>query len=64
MIENEREMQITLSVIRAFELRLALKEQPQPDVHERLVRAQREAIESELEVLRAQVADWEKRQGK
>ena len=61
MIKNERQYRITKAQAKKFAA--ALREHrdspPSPNVHPVLIRAQEDAIQGELEVLQAQIAEYE-----
>ena len=61
MIRNERQYRITKSQVEEFEQKLhALEEQPAiPGVHPRIRQAQRDAIRSQVDELREQLAGYE-----
>jgi ribosome-binding protein aMBF1 (putative translation factor) len=59
MIANEREYRITKTAARRFEQALAKIEERGEERHPLLQKAIRESIESELEILRAQLADYD-----
>jgi len=65
MIDSERQLQITKEEIECFEATLEYLDHIYSSATDpRLLDIKRAAIVSKLEDLRAQVADWEKRQGK
>jgi len=65
MIRNERQYRITKGQIRKFREAIAKFEKQNPKSHPMLVRAQKDAMKSELNVLEGQVKDYEKlRSGK
>ena len=61
MIKNERQYRITKAQARKFAdaIHHHRKSPPSPNVHPLLVKAQEEAMQSELEVLQAQLAEYE-----
>ncbi len=61
MITNERQYRVTKAALGRFEQSVQhLKEQPLNGLHRRLRQAQIEASQSEVEVLRDQLEDYEK----
>ena len=59
MIANERQYRITKAAAERFEEALAKSRQPRTDLDPRLQQAMREGIESQLEELREQLAEYE-----
>lgn len=62
MIKNERQYRMTKARLREFERALGAYEPElpsQPDVHPRLIAAQRDALRSQLDDLRSQVTEYE-----
>lgn len=61
MIRNEREYRITKAQAKKFNDALSQfeKERPAKNLHPRLVRAQKDAMQSQLESLRRQIRDYE-----
>lgn len=65
MIKNERQYKITKGQINKFKAALEKFEKQKPKAHPMLVKAQKDAMKSELAVLKVQVKDYEKlRSGK
>jgi ribosome-binding protein aMBF1 (putative translation factor) len=65
MIKNERQYLITKAQVRKFKDALAAFDAKTPEAHPLLVKAQREALESQLAELEMQLADYERlRSGK
>ncbi|MGH2355373.1 MAG: helix-turn-helix domain-containing protein [Chloroflexota bacterium] len=63
MIENERQYQITKAAAERFEEALAHADQHGAHLHPRLRRAMREGIESQLQELREQMAEYDALRG-
>lgn len=64
MIENEEQYTITANALAKFRTALAaFDDRPEayPGVHPRLIQAQRDAIESQIETLEAEMREWEQR---
>ncbi|MBN8227238.1 helix-turn-helix domain-containing protein [Corallococcus macrosporus] len=60
MIKNEREYRITQTKAAEFERSLKdIQISPNPSLHPKLLKAQRDALEGQLEDLRAEIADYE-----
>jgi transcriptional regulator with XRE-family HTH domain len=59
MIANEVQRRVTQTAIREFEQALAHVDEQNPELHPRLRRAMREAIESQLVDLRRELAEYE-----
>jgi hypothetical protein len=60
MIRNERQYRITKAQVDEFDRRArSLSETPPPGVHPRILQAQRDAIQSQLEELREGLAAYE-----
>jgi ribosome-binding protein aMBF1 (putative translation factor) len=65
MIKNERQYLITKTQAKKFKDAIAAFDAKSPDAHPLLVKAQREALESQLKELDAQLSEYEKlRSGK
>lgn len=67
MIENEEQYAITANALARFRAALAAfddRPEAHPGVHSRLIQAQRDAIESQIETLEAEIREWEKDTGK
>lgn len=60
MIENEQQYQITKNAIERFEAVLAQSVPETTDTHPLLQKAMRDGVASEIEVLKAQVAEYER----
>jgi len=60
MIRNERQYKITKGQIKKFKSALEEFEKQKPKAHPMLVKAQKDAMSSELAVLEGQVKDYEK----
>jgi ribosome-binding protein aMBF1 (putative translation factor) len=64
MIKNEKQYRITQAQAKKFEAALILPT-PQKDIHPKLMKAQREAMKSQLQELRRDLRSYERlRQGK
>jgi hypothetical protein len=63
VIANSREYQITLEEALRFEEALAHVDEENAELSPRLRQAMRESLESQLEELRAQLAEYENRSG-
>jgi hypothetical protein len=63
MIENEQQLQITRAQVDRFALAIVEHQNASKNsnAHPRLIRAQEEAMRSELEVLQALIAEFETR---
>ena len=60
MIENVGQYILTKAQLRLFIIALHhFDDVPQADVHPRILQAQREAIQSTIDELRAEIAAWE-----
>ena len=60
MITNERQYRITKAEAERFEQALARDEEPDAQLHPRLRQAMREGLESQLQELREQLAEYER----
>lgn len=62
MIKNEREYRITKAQAKKFQSALSMFEEERParNLHPRLVRAQKDAMQSQLESLRKEIRDYDK----
>lgn len=63
MIANERQYRITKAAAERFEEALAKGQEPRSDLDPRLYQAMREGIESQLEELREELAEYETLRG-
>jgi hypothetical protein len=61
VIANRREYQITLEEAARFEEALAHVEEENPELSPRLRQAMRESLQSQLDELRAQLAEYDER---